>query len=143
VRWQTPETFDDGSALFEAVCAHELEGVVAKRRSSRYQPAHRGWVKIKNRAYSRYEMELKARSTGRASNRSSKTYSRGTRLLASQVNLKGRRQSRELVDAPAGADASVIVLTGADARGADSWRRRPPLLREMPWRPTEAMASRG
>jgi hypothetical protein len=29
VRWQTPETFDDGGALFEAVCAHELEGAVA------------------------------------------------------------------------------------------------------------------
>src|SRR5262249_4930404 len=37
VRWQTPETFDDGEALFEAVCAHELEGVVAKRLNSCYQ----------------------------------------------------------------------------------------------------------
>jgi ATP-dependent DNA ligase len=35
--WQTPETFVDGEALFEAVCAHELEGVVAKRKSSRYR----------------------------------------------------------------------------------------------------------
>src|SRR5262245_35701393 len=57
VRWQTPETFDDGEALFEAVCAHELEGVVAKRRSGRYQPGERGWVKTKNRDYWRYEME--------------------------------------------------------------------------------------
>ena len=24
--WQTPESFDDGEALFEAVRAHELEG---------------------------------------------------------------------------------------------------------------------
>ena len=50
VHWQTPETFDDGEALFEAVCAHELEGVVAKRRSSRYRPGERGWVKTKNRS---------------------------------------------------------------------------------------------
>jgi ATP-dependent DNA ligase len=57
VRWQTPETFDDGEALFEAVCAHELEGVVAKRRSSTYQPGQRGWVKTKNRDYWRYELE--------------------------------------------------------------------------------------
>ena len=57
VHWQTPETFDDGEALFEAVCAHELEGVVAKRSNSRYLPGQRGWVKIKNRAYWRYEME--------------------------------------------------------------------------------------
>ena len=39
LHWQTPETFDDGEALWEAVCEHELEGVVAKRRSSRYAPA--------------------------------------------------------------------------------------------------------
>jgi hypothetical protein len=24
VCWQTPEAFDDGQALFDAVCAHEL-----------------------------------------------------------------------------------------------------------------------
>jgi bifunctional non-homologous end joining protein LigD len=52
-----PESFDDGPALFEAVCAHELEGVVAKRRESLYRPGDRGWVKIKNREYWRYEME--------------------------------------------------------------------------------------
>jgi len=57
VYWQTPETFDDGRALFDAVCAHELEGVVAKRRASRYLPGERGWVKIKNRDYWRYELE--------------------------------------------------------------------------------------
>jgi ATP-dependent DNA ligase len=33
------------------------EGVVAKRRGSLYRPGDRGWVKIKNREYSRYEME--------------------------------------------------------------------------------------
>jgi bifunctional non-homologous end joining protein LigD len=36
--WRTPEAFDDGAALWEAVCEHELEGVVAKRRSGRYVP---------------------------------------------------------------------------------------------------------
>jgi bifunctional non-homologous end joining protein LigD len=57
VRWQTPETFDDGEALFEAVCAHELEGVLAKRRDSRYRPGERGWVKTKNKTYWRYNLE--------------------------------------------------------------------------------------
>ena len=57
VHWQTPETFDDGEALFEAVCAHELEGVVAKRLTGRYQPGRSGWIKTKNREYWRYEME--------------------------------------------------------------------------------------
>jgi bifunctional non-homologous end joining protein LigD len=55
--WRTPEVFDDGEALWEAVCEHELEGVVAKRRSGRYVPGGRGWIKTKNREYWRYEME--------------------------------------------------------------------------------------
>jgi bifunctional non-homologous end joining protein LigD len=46
--WQTPETFDDGHALFDAVCEEGLEGIVAKRRSSAYRPGERRWVKIKN-----------------------------------------------------------------------------------------------
>jgi bifunctional non-homologous end joining protein LigD len=55
--WHTPEAFDDGAALFEAACERELEGVVAKRRSGRYRPGERGWIKIKNRDYWRYEIE--------------------------------------------------------------------------------------
>jgi ATP-dependent DNA ligase len=35
----------------------ELEGVVAKRRSGRYQPGERGWVRVKNRDYWRWEIE--------------------------------------------------------------------------------------
>ena len=64
-QWRTPEAFDDGEALWEAVCEHELEGLVAKQRRSRSVSGERGWVKIKNSAYWRYEMEresaLKAR----------------------------------------------------------------------------------
>jgi bifunctional non-homologous end joining protein LigD len=45
--WRTPETFDDPHALWEAICEHELEGVVAKRRSGRYVSGERGWVKTK------------------------------------------------------------------------------------------------
>lgn len=55
--WWTPETFDDGETLWETVCEHELEGVVAKQRNSRYRSAYRGWVKVKNREYWRYELE--------------------------------------------------------------------------------------
>jgi bifunctional non-homologous end joining protein LigD len=45
----TPAT-SDGSALWEAVREHSLEGIVAKRRASRYQPGRRSgdWVKVKN-----------------------------------------------------------------------------------------------
>jgi len=38
------DTFDDGQALWTAVCEHELEGVVAKRRSGRYVPGGRAWI---------------------------------------------------------------------------------------------------
>jgi bifunctional non-homologous end joining protein LigD len=55
--WRTPESFDDGGALWAAVCEHELEGVVAKRRSGRYVSGERGWIKTKNRDYRRYELE--------------------------------------------------------------------------------------
>jgi ATP-dependent DNA ligase len=30
--------FDDGAALYAGVCAHGLEGVVAKKLTSRYRP---------------------------------------------------------------------------------------------------------
>jgi ATP-dependent DNA ligase len=43
--WRTPQSFDDGAALWEAVCEHELEGVVPKRRLTRYRPVNVGWVK--------------------------------------------------------------------------------------------------
>jgi hypothetical protein len=55
-QWRTPETFDDDEALWAAVCEHELEGV-AKRRSGRYGPGGRVWLKTKNKEYWRYEME--------------------------------------------------------------------------------------
>lgn len=43
------EAFEDGSALLEAVRARGLEGIVAKRRGSRYQPGKRtrDWLKVK------------------------------------------------------------------------------------------------
>lgn len=37
LQWKTPEAFEDGQALWEAVCEHELEGVVA--RASGYRPS--------------------------------------------------------------------------------------------------------
>jgi hypothetical protein len=56
-QWRTPQAFDDDEALWNAVCAHELEGLVAKPRRSRYVPGERGWIKTKNRDYWRYAVE--------------------------------------------------------------------------------------
>ena len=47
----TPQAFDDGEALYAAVCENQLEGIVAKPLRSTYRPGKRGWIKIKNRAY--------------------------------------------------------------------------------------------
>ncbi len=49
--WQTSPSFvRDGAALFAATRAQGMEGVVAKRRSSRYEPGRRSdsWVKAKH-----------------------------------------------------------------------------------------------
>jgi len=56
-QWRVPEAFDDGPALWAAVCEHELEGVVAKKLHEPYLCGERCWVKVKNRAYWRYELE--------------------------------------------------------------------------------------
>ena len=49
--WQTPEyLLGDGSEVLKASAAQDLEGIVAKRLDSTYEPGRRSttWVKIKN-----------------------------------------------------------------------------------------------
>jgi bifunctional non-homologous end joining protein LigD len=58
--WTTCERFDDGRALFAAVCEIGFEGVVAKSHSSLYRPRDRGWVKVKNPDYWRRDSEREA-----------------------------------------------------------------------------------
>lgn len=50
-RWQVPAIFDDGPELLAATQARGLEGVVSKRRSSRYTPGRRSpdWLKRPHR----------------------------------------------------------------------------------------------
>lgn len=43
-----------GHKLFELMCAHDLEGIVAMRLKDRYRPRVR-WLKIKNPNYSQNE----------------------------------------------------------------------------------------
>jgi ATP-dependent DNA ligase len=47
-------------ALFAVAQEHGLEGIVAKRWRSSYRPGERGWIKAKNRAYWRHELEREA-----------------------------------------------------------------------------------
>ena len=50
-------TFEDCEALFAAVCARGLEGVVAMRDRDFYRPGDRVWVKTKNRTTLRFAEE--------------------------------------------------------------------------------------
>jgi len=54
------DVFDEGQVLFDAVCAHGLEGIVGKRRNGLYRPGYRGWTKLKNPAYWRRASEREA-----------------------------------------------------------------------------------
>jgi bifunctional non-homologous end joining protein LigD len=56
--WTTSETFQDGQALYDAVCQQGLEGVVAKKHAQAYKSGQRAWVKIKNPNYWRRESEI-------------------------------------------------------------------------------------
>jgi bifunctional non-homologous end joining protein LigD len=50
-RWQVPPTYEDGAMLHEATRAQGLEGIVSKRRASRYEPGVRtkAWLKFPHR----------------------------------------------------------------------------------------------
>ena len=50
-RWQVSPVYDDGRALLAATLEQGLEGVVAKRRASRYAPGARNgdWLKLPHR----------------------------------------------------------------------------------------------
>jgi bifunctional non-homologous end joining protein LigD len=52
-RWRTSPVQDDGAALLDAANAQGLEGVVAKREDSRYEPGARvrTWLKVKVRLH--------------------------------------------------------------------------------------------
>jgi len=62
--WATTPSHEDGEALWEATCRLGMEGVVAKKRSGHYLPGRRGWIKVKNRAYWRYPLEVEAARQG-------------------------------------------------------------------------------
>ncbi len=54
--WQVPEAYDDGPMLLEATAAQRLEGIVSKKRSSRYHPGRRSadWLKFPHRDVGSY-----------------------------------------------------------------------------------------
>ena len=56
VHWQVPPVYDDGAMLMRATAQQGLEGVVSKKRSSRYLPGRRtpDWLKFPHRDTTSY-----------------------------------------------------------------------------------------
>ena len=56
VHWQVPAAYDDGVMLLQATAQQGLEGVVSKKRSSRYVPGRRtpDWLKFPHRDVASY-----------------------------------------------------------------------------------------
>ena len=56
VHWQVPAAYDDGPMLLEATAQQRLEGIVSKRRRSRYVPGRRSedWLKFPHRTVGSY-----------------------------------------------------------------------------------------
>ena len=54
--WQVPPTYDDGRSLLDITADQGLEGVVSKKRSSRYYPGRRSndWLKFPHRQTASY-----------------------------------------------------------------------------------------
>jgi bifunctional non-homologous end joining protein LigD len=65
------ESFDDGDALYRAAQQQGLEGIVAKRRDSRYQPGRRSpeWLKIKTHGRQEFVIAGYTSGQGRRSGR--------------------------------------------------------------------------
>jgi bifunctional non-homologous end joining protein LigD len=76
------EAFDDGDVLLEAARAHRLEGVVAKRRGSRYAEGRRSrdWVKVKTHSSGDFVVVGYTRGSGR------RTATFGSLLLAARAS---------------------------------------------------------
>jgi bifunctional non-homologous end joining protein LigD len=66
---QLSEAFDDGQALFEAAKQQRFEGIVAKRRESRYLPGKRtrDWLKIKTHGRQEFAIAGYTEGQGRRS----------------------------------------------------------------------------
>ena len=63
------ETFDDGPGLLEAAAAQRLEGVIAKKLGSRYEPGRRSrnWLKVKTHGRQEFIIAGYTRGKGRRS----------------------------------------------------------------------------
>jgi bifunctional non-homologous end joining protein LigD len=68
---QLSEAFDDGEALYEAAKQQEFEGIISKRRDSRYEPGRRtrNWLKVKTHGRQEFVIAGYTKGQGRRSGR--------------------------------------------------------------------------
>jgi hypothetical protein len=93
----------DGAVVFRAACNMGLEGIVAKRRDSRYRPGRRReWIKVKNPAHPAIERAMLIALSKRQRKRGDGTWS-GRRLRAMTARRLG------------------VVLSSAILTGCASW----------------------
>ena len=87
-------SFDDGAALEQAAREHGLEGVVAKRVASTYQPGRRSpdWRKLKLKQRQEAVIAGFTRGKGRRSSRDRRARARGAR--PGRIALRGQRRNR-------------------------------------------------
>ena len=93
--WTIADTFDDGPALYTAVCELGFGGVVAKKLTSRYRPNERGWVKSRIRVTGVVTRSLRCNdSKPRAAGASSRVGSRQARVGSARVDTSRARPRR-------------------------------------------------
>ncbi len=68
---QFSEAFEDGEALFQAANDQEFEGIISKRRESRYEPGrrNRNWLKVKTHGRQEFVVAGYTRGQGRREGR--------------------------------------------------------------------------
>ena len=126
------EAFDDGPGLKKAAAAQKLEGIVAKKAGSRYEPGRRSrnWLKIKTHGRQEFIVAGYTRGKGRRSGtlgslvlaRQRRERPRVRRQRRHGLHGEGDRQAAR--EAPAARAGELAVrLRPEDAEGAPRRRR--------------------
>lgn len=100
--WQVPATYDDGAMLFDATLAQGLEGVVSKRRTSRYRfdARSKDWLKRAHRHRGTFVVGGWRPQEG--------TADRLAALLVGEITAEGLRYRGRVGSGIAGAKARML-----------------------------------
>ena len=115
------DAFEDGRALYDAALAQGLEGVVAKKRESRYQPGKRTreWLKVKTHREQEFVIAGYTKGKGGARPVLAPSSSPSSRMVGSSTSATSARVSPKRRSS--GCSASCDRSSGTSRR---SWRCR-------------------